>query len=87
MNPYISNESKPNTVAYNRKKKKKKKKRKDLLFDKMNNTNLKNRGEVSFIFNASHITWCHRAKNVVIQVENVAKTNHCLRFCQKTLHF
>ena len=75
----------------NKTKKHTKKTRQDLLLDKMNNTNLtdtckKTRGEVSFIFHASHITCCHSAKNVAIQVENVAKTNHCLRICQKTLH-
>ena len=43
-------------------------------------------GEVSFIFHASHITCCLSAKNVAIQFENVVKTNHCLRICQKTLH-
>jgi hypothetical protein len=52
----------------------------------LTNTCKKTRGEVSFIFHASHITCCLSAKNVAIQFENVEKTNHCLRICQKTLH-
>lgn len=74
-----------------KKHKKKGKKNKNVKTCYLTNTNLtntckKNRGEVSFIFHASHITYCLSAKNVAIQFENVEKTNHCLRICQETLH-